>query len=217
MVVKRALELKPGIFLKKIGVRKTSREYRNNQKIYSQGDAATSLYYVETGNVKLTVQSRGGKKAVIGILQAGEFFGECCLGSKAVRLTTATAIHPSTIVCIKTATLSRVMEEDAAFAANFVSHLLFRLRRTEEDLVDQLFSSSERRLARILCLLTKFGKTSELVPATLKLSQNTLAEMVGTTRARVSFFMNGFRKAGMIEYNGDLHVHRSLLAFALKA
>jgi CRP-like cAMP-binding protein len=217
MAVKRAIELKPGIFLKKIGVRKTSRDFRNNQKIYSQGDAANSLFYVESGNVKLTVESKRGKKAVIGILQAGAFFGECCLGSKAVRLTTATAIHPSTIVCIKTATLSQVMEEDASFAANFVSHLLFRLRRTEEDLVDQLFSSSEKRLARILCLLTKFDETSKLIPATLKLSQNTLAEMVGTTRARVSFFMNRFRKAGMIDYNGDLHVHRSLLAFALKA
>ena len=217
MAIKRAIELKPGTFLKKIGARKTSREYRNNQKIYSQGDAATSLYYVETGNVKLTVQSKRGQKAVIGILQAGEFFGECCLGSQAIRLTSANAVHPSTIVRITTATLSQVMAEDASFAANFVSHLLFRLRRTEEDLVDQLFSSSEKRLARILCLLTKFDGSSKLMPATLKLSQNTLAEMVGTTRARVSYFMNGFRKAGMIDYNGELYVHRSLLAFALKA
>jgi CRP/FNR family cyclic AMP-dependent transcriptional regulator len=217
MTIKRAVNLKPSVFLKKIGERQSSRAYRNNQEIFSQGEAANSLFYVESGNVKLTVESKRGKKAVIGILQEGAFFGECCLGSQAVRLSTATAIHPSIIVRVTTGALTQLMQEDAAFAATFVSHLLFRLRRTEEDLVDQLFSSSEKRLARILCLLTDFDKSSKLIPATLKLSQNTLAEMVGTTRARVSFFMNRFRKLGMIDYNGELQVHRSLLAYSLKA
>ncbi|MGH9642732.1 MAG: Crp/Fnr family transcriptional regulator [Terriglobales bacterium] len=217
MATKRVIDLNRKAFFNRIGSRKTSREYHNNQEVFSQGEVAKSLFYVESGNVKLTVRSKGGKKAVIGILQPGDFFGECCLGSHAVRLSTATAIHPSIIVRITTATLTQVMHEHPSFATRFVSHLLFRLRRTEEDLIDQLFSSSEKRLARILCLLTKFDETSKLIPATLKLSQNTLAEMVGTTRARVSFFMNRFRKLGMIEYNGDLYVHRSLLAFALKA
>jgi CRP/FNR family transcriptional regulator, cyclic AMP receptor protein len=215
MTIKRAVNLKPSVLLKKIGERQSSRAYRNNQEIFFQGEAANSLFYVESGNVKLTVESKRGKKAVIGILQEGAFFGECCLGSQAVRL--STAIHPSIIVRVTTGALTQLMEEDAAFAATFVSHLLFRLRRTEEDLVDQLFSSSEKRLARILCLLTDFDKSSKLIPATLKLSQNTLAEMVGTTRARVSFFMNRFRKLGMIDYNGELQVHRSLLAYSLKA
>src|ERR1051326_6807210 len=217
MAGKSGIDLNPKSFFKKIAMRQTSRNYRNNQEIFARGDAANSLFYVESGNVKLTVRSNRGKKAVIGILQKGEFFGECCLGSQAVRLSTATAIHPSVVVQIKTSTLSQVMQEDPSFASIYVTHLLFRLRRTEEDLVDQLFSSSEKRLARILCLLTNFDKSSKLIPATLKLSQNTLAEMVGTTRARVSFFMNRFRKLGMIDYNGELQVHRTLLAFALKA
>ena len=217
MAGKQGIHLDPKAFFKKIGAVKTSRAYRSNQGIFTQGEAADSLFYVESGNVKLTVESKRGKKAVIGILQKGEFFGECCLGSQAVRLSTASAIHPSVVVQIKTSTLSQVMQEDPSFASIYVTHLLFRLRRTEEDLVDQLFSSSEKRLARILCLLTNFDKSSKLIPATLKLSQNTLAEMVGTTRARVSFFMNRFRKLGMIDYNGELQVHRTLLAFALKA
>ena len=217
MATQRARELRPEAFLKRIGSRKVSGDYRKNQQIYAHGDAANSLYYVASGSVKLTVESKRGQKAVIGILQPGEFFGECCLGSRAVRLSTASTVSAAVIIRITTATLMEVMLEDPGLAAIFVSHLLFRLRRTEEDLVDQLFSSSEKRLARILCLLTRFDDTSKLIPATLKLSQNTLAEMVGTTRARVSFFMNRFRKLGMIDYNGDLHVHRSLLAFALKA
>lgn len=215
MRTKRSVDLKPGVFLKKIGDRQSSRAYGKGQEIYAQGARANSLCYVKSGNVKLTVKSKRGKKAVIGILQERSFFGECCLGSQGVRRSTATAIDASVIVRVTAGVLTQLLQEDPSFAARFVSHLLFRLRRTEEDLADQLFSSSEKRLARILCLLTNFEDSSNLAPATLKLSQNTLAEMVGTTRARVSFFMNRFRNLGLIEYNGELQVHRSLLAYSL--
>lgn len=200
-------------FLKKIGTRKTGREYGNNDAIFAQGDAADSMFYIESGNVKLTVLSKRGKKAVLAILRQGDFFGEGCLAARAVRMSTATAIHPSTISRVTKPTLVSIIHEDPAFTKLFISHLLSRIGRIEEDFVDQLFNSSEKRLARTLWLLASFGRSSKTEPAILKVSQGTLADMIGTTRSRVSFFMNRFRKMGLIDYNGSLHVHRTLLAF----
>ena len=204
-------------FLQKIGTRKIGREYANNDAIFAQGDAADSMFYIESGNVKLTVLSKGGKKAVLAILRQGDFFGEGCLATRAVRMSTATAIHQSTISRVTKPTLVSIIHEDPAFAKLFISHLLSRIGRIEEDFVDQLFNSSEKRLARTLCLLASFGKSSKTEPAVLKISQGNLADMIGTTRSRVSFFMNRFRKMGLIDYNGRLHVHRTLLTFALQA
>lgn len=204
-------------FLKKIGTRKTAREYGNNQAIFAQGDAADSMFYIESGNVKLTVLSKGGKKAVIGILRQGDFFGEGCLARGAVRSSTATAIHPSTIARVTKPTLVSIIHSDPAFAKLLISYLLSRIGRIQEDFLDQLLNSSEKRLARTLLLLASFGKSSKTEPAVLKVSQGTLAEMIGTTRSRVSYFMNRFRKMGLIGYNGSVQVHRTLLAFFLQA
>jgi CRP/FNR family cyclic AMP-dependent transcriptional regulator len=205
------------VFLKKIGTRKTGQEYENNDAIFAQGDAADSMFYIESGNVKLTVLSKRGKKAVLAILRQGDFFGEGCLATRAVRMSTATAIHQSTVSRVTKPTLVSIIHEDPAFANLFISHLLSRIGRIEEDFVDQLFNSSEKRLARTLWLLASFGKSSSTEPAVLKVSQGTLADMIGTTRSRVSFFMNRFRKMGLIDYNGSLHVHRALLTFLLQA
>jgi CRP/FNR family transcriptional regulator, cyclic AMP receptor protein len=202
-------------FLRKIGTRKTAREYAHNQAVYAQGDAADSMFYVESGNVKLTVVSKIGKKAVVAILRPGDFFGEGCLAHRAVRISTATSIHQSTIARVARLTLASMIREDPAFAKLFISHLLDCIGRIEECLVDQLFNSSEKRLARTLLLLASFGKPSG--PAILKVSQQTLAEMIGTTRARVSFFMNRFRRMGLISYNGNLLVHPKLMTFLLQA
>ena len=205
------------VFLKKIGTRKTGRKYGNNDAIFAQGDAADSMFYIESGNVKLTVLSKRGKKAVLAILRRGDFFGEGCLAARAVRMSTARAIRHSTISRVTKPTLDSIIHEDPAFAKIFILHLLSRIGRIEEDLVDQLFNSSEKRLARTLWLLASFGKSSRTEPAILKISQGTLADMIGTTRSRVSFFMNRFRKMGLIDYNGSLHVHRTLLAFLRQA
>jgi len=205
------------IFIKKIGRQKLAQEYGTNEAIFAQGDAANSMFYIERGNVKLTVLSKRGKKAVLAILRQGDFFGEGCLGRKALRMSTATAIHQSTISRVAKSTVANIIQTDPAFAKLFISHLLFRIGRIEEDFVDQLFSSSEKRLARTLLLLSSFGESSTAEPATLKVSQGTLADMIGTTRSRVSFFMNRFRKMGLIEYNGSLRVHRALLTFLLQA
>ena len=204
-------------FLRKIGTRKTAREYAHNQAVYAQGDAADSMFYIESGNVKLTVLSSRGKKAVIGILGQGDFFGEGCLAKQSIRISAATAIHPSRIARVTRATLGRIIQEDPVFTNLFISHLLVRIGRIEEDLVDQLFNSSEKRLARALLLLAGFRNSSKKDHALLKVSQQTLAEMIGTTRARVSFFMNRFRNMGLINYNGTLLVHRKLLTFLLQA
>jgi CRP/FNR family cyclic AMP-dependent transcriptional regulator len=165
--------------------------------------------------VKLTVASKGGKKAVIAILRQGDFFGEGCLVRQSMRMSSATAIQPSTIARVKRVAIVRLIHEDPAFARLFISHLLSRIERIEEDFVDQIFSSSEKRLARILLVLASFGLQSKPEPAILKVSQETLAEMVGTTRSRVSYFMNRFRKMGLIHYNGGLQVHRTMLTFLL--
>ena len=202
--------------LKKIGNRKMSREYRHRETIFRQGDAADAMYYIEDGNVKLSVASKQGKKAVIAILRQGDFFGERCLVRQSLRMSTATAIHQSTIARVRPATMVRILHDDPAFAKLVIFYLVSRIGRIEEDFVDQFFNSSEKRLARILVLLARFGKNSEPKSAVLKLSQETLAEMVGTTRSRVSYFMNRFRQKGFIHYNGGLQVHRGLLTFALQ-
>jgi CRP/FNR family transcriptional regulator, cyclic AMP receptor protein len=215
MPSKRALIFKSEMFLKKIGSRRTSREYRNKQPIFSQGDAADAMFYVEAGNVKLTVLSKRGKKAVIAIFRQGDFFGEGCLGASSLRMSTATAVQLSTIVRVEKAIIVRIIHDDPVFARLLIAHLLSRVVRIEEDFLDQLFNSSEKRLARTLLLLANFGTQSKPHPAILKVSQGTLAEMVGTTRSRVSFFMNRFRKMGLIDYNGSLRVHRALFTFLL--
>ena len=188
MASKRNLTFNPGMFLKRIGNRRTSRKYRNKEPIFSQGDAADAMFYIEAGNVKLTVLSKRGKKAVIAIFRQGDFFGEGCLGASSLRMSTATAVQPSTIVRVEKAIIVRIVHEDPVFARLFIAHLLSRVARIEEDLLDQLFNSSEKRLARTLLLLAGFGTQSKPYSANLKVSQGTLAEMVGTTRSRVSFF-----------------------------
>src|SRR5208283_1729913 len=215
MPSRRILTFSSRTFLKKIGSRRTSQNYRNKQPIFSQGDAADAMFYVEAGNVKLTVLSKRGKKAVIAIFRQGDFFGEGCLGAPSARMSSATAVHPATIARVEKATIVRIIHEDPVFARLFIAHLLTRVVRIEEDFLDQLVNSSEKRLARTLLLLSGFGTQSKPYSANLKVSQGTLAEMVGTTRSRVSFFMNRFRKMGLIEYNGSLRVHRALLTFLL--
>jgi len=212
---KRALTFNPGTFLKKIGQSSTSREYRNKELVFAQGEAADAMFYVEAGNVKLTVLSKHGKKAVIAIFRQGDFFGEGCLGTPSLRMSTATAVRPSTIIRVEKIAIIGIIHDDPLFARLFIAHLISRVTRTEEDLLDQLLNSSEKRLARTLLLLAGFGTQSKPHPAALKVSQGTLAEMVGTTRSRVSFFMNRFRKMGLIDYNGSLHVHWAMLNFFL--
>jgi CRP-like cAMP-binding protein len=214
---KRVLIFSSGTFLKKIGGRKTSQQYRSQQAIFSQGDVADAMFYVEAGNVKLTVLSKRGKKAVIAIFRQGDFFGEGCLGNPSLQMCTATAVHLATISRVKRATVVRVIHDDPAFARLFIAHLLSRVARVEQDFLDQLFNSSEKRLARTLLLLASFGAHAKPYPAVLKVSQGTLAEMIGTTRSRVSFFMNRFRKMGFIDYNGSVHVHATLRNFLLRA
>jgi CRP/FNR family cyclic AMP-dependent transcriptional regulator len=216
MPSKRALTFSPNTFLKKVGPRRTSREYSNQQLIFSQGDAADAMFYVEAGNVKLTVLSKRGKKAVIAIFRRGDFFGESCLGAPSLRLSTATAVHVTTITRVGKATIVRIIHEDPVFARLLIAHLLSRVVRIEEDFLDQLFNSSEKRLARTLLSLANFGTQSKSSPVILKVSQGTLAEMIGTTRSRVSFFMNRFRKLGLIDYNGTVRVHRGLFTYLLR-
>jgi len=215
MARRRALTFSSRTFLKKIGSRRTSQNYRNRQPIFFQGDAADAMFYVEAGNVKLTVLSKRGKKAVIAIFRQGDFFGEGCLGAPSLRMSSATAVHLATITRVEKAIVVRILHDDPVFARLLIAHLLSRIVRIEEDFLDQLFNSSEKRLARTLLMLASFGTQSKPDPAVLKVSQGTLAEMIGTTRSRVSFFMNRFRKMGLIDYNGSLRVHRTLLAYLL--
>ena len=215
MASRRALIFSSQTFLKKVGSRRTSQNYRSKQPIFSQGEAADAMFYVEAGNVKLTVLSKRGKKAVIAIFRQGDFFGESCLGAPSLRMSSATAVHLATVTRVKKATLVRILHDDPVFARLLIAHLLSRIVQIQEDFLDQLFSSSEKRLARTLLLLAGFGTQAKPDPAVLKVSQGTLAEMIGTTRSRVSFFMNRFRKMGLIDYNGSLRVHRALLTYLL--
>ena len=183
--------------------------------VFAQGDEANSVFYVQTGGVKLSVLSVTGKEAVVAMLGPGDFFGEGCLAGQPVRMGTATAVVPTTALSIPKQEMTRTLHEQPAFSDRFIAHMLARNIRIEEDLVDQLFNSSEKRLARTLLLLARYGKEDASHRVLPKLSQETLAEMVGTTRSRVNFFMNKFRKLGFIEYNGGLKIHTSLLSVVL--
>jgi CRP/FNR family cyclic AMP-dependent transcriptional regulator len=206
----------PKAFLTRIDSGKTTREYRSKQLVFSQGDAADAVFFLVSGKVKLAVVSTRGKEAVIGVLERGSFFGEGCLAGQPLRMATASAIQPSSIIRVSRSTMVRVLHREPAFAELFIAYLLSRNVRIEEDLVDQLFNSSEKRLARILLLLAHFGKESRPESVIPKVSQETLAAMVGTTRSRVSYFMNRFRKMGFIHYNGGLQVHSALLTVVLR-
>jgi CRP/FNR family cyclic AMP-dependent transcriptional regulator len=205
----------PKAFLAKVGKAKTNVDYRKNQKVFSQGEPAETIFYLQKGRVKLTVVSKDGKEAVIAILGPGDFFGEGCLAGQLLRMSTAASMAECSIIRLEKVGVIRALRDDPAFSELFLHHLLTRNIRIEEDLVDQLFNSSEKRLARVLLLLANFGKESKPEPVMPKMSQETLAEIVGTTRSRVSFFMNKFRKLGYIEYNGRLEVHSSLLNIVL--
>ena len=203
------------VFLTEANGGRTIGQYRKNQIVFAQGDPADSIFYVQTGKVKITVVSEQGKEAVVAILGADDFFGEGCLIGQPRRFATATAMTESSIMRLAKVAVTDVIHKEAAFSEMFISHLLSRTARIESDLVDQLFNSSEKRLARVLLLLANFGKEGRADPVIAKISQEVLAEMVGTTRARVSHFMNKFRKLGLIDYNGEIHVHGSLLNMLL--
>src|ERR1700682_4743119 len=207
--------LDPRVFLAKVGVGKTILEFHKNQNIFSQGDVADTVFYLQKGRVRLTVLSEQGKEAVVAILEPGQFFGEGCLNGHPLRMATTSALEECVITRLEKATMIATIHSEPEFSELFMSYLLSRNSRIEEDLIDQLFNSSEKRLARLLLLLANFGKEGRPEPIVGKFSQETLAEMIGTTRARVSFFMNKFRKLGFIEYNGKLEVHSSLLNMVL--
>ena len=213
---KRKSPFDPKVFLSKVNGGRSIADYRKDQIIYSQGDPASSVFFIQNGKVKKTVVSEQGKEAIVALLETGDFFGEGCLAGETLRLATVSAITKCVIARISKADITRVIHEEPAFAELFISHLLARNSRVEEDLVDQLFNSSEKRLARTLLLLANFGKDSRPEPIIAKISQETLAEMIGTTRSRVSFFMNRFRQLGLIDYNGHIAVHSSLLNVVLR-
>jgi len=212
---KGKLPFDPKVFLSKINGGRTISDYRKDENVYTQGDPADSVFFIQSGKVKKIVLSEQGKEAVVALLGTGDFFGEGSLAGEALRLATVSAMTKCVIVRISKADITRVIHEEPAFAELFISHLLARNSRVEEDLVDQLFNSSEKRLARLLLLLANFGKEGRPEPIIAKISQETLAEMIGTTRARVSFFMNKFRRFGLIDYNGKIKVHSSLLNVVL--
>jgi CRP/FNR family cyclic AMP-dependent transcriptional regulator len=205
----------PKIFLAQADEGKTISKYRKDQVVFSQGQVADAVFYIQQGKVKLTVVSEQGKEAVIAILGPGDFFGEGCLNGHPLRIGTTRAIDECVITRLEKAAMIATIHNEPAFSELFMSYLLTRSSRIEEDLIDQLFNSSEKRLARLLLLLANFGKEGRPQPIVGKYSQETLAEMIGTTRSRVSFFMNRFRKLGFIEYNGKLEVHNSLLNVVL--
>jgi CRP/FNR family transcriptional regulator, cyclic AMP receptor protein len=205
----------PKIFLAQAGEGKTISTYQKNQIVFSQGQVADAVFYIQQGTVKLTVVSEQGKEAVVAILGPGQFIGEGCLNGHALRIATTRAVDECVITRLDKATMIATIHNEPAFSELFMSYLLSRSSRIEEDLIDQLFNSSEKRLARLLLLLANFGKDGTPQPIVGKFSHELLAEMIGTTRSRVSFFMNKFRKLGFIEYNGKLEVHSSLLNVVL--
>ena len=206
----------PKKFLAKVGQGKSVTKYRKDQIVFSQGEAADAVFYIQQGQVKLTVVSEQGKEAVVAILGPGHFFGEGCLNGHPLRLATTRTLGECAITRIEKATMIATIHKESKFSELFMAYLLTRNSRIEEDLIDQLFNSSEKQLARLLLLLANFGKEGRPEPIVGKFSQETLAEMIGTTRARVSFFMNKFRKLGFIQYNGKLEVHNSLLDMVLR-
>ncbi len=215
VVAKRRHAFDPHEFLATIGEDRKSVLFQRKHGIFAQGDTADAVFYIQTGNVKLTVVSKTGKEATIGILSDGDFFGEGLLAGQALRMHSATAMTDCAVLRIDKLALMEALHREHEFSDLFVAYLLSRNIRYEEDLVDQLFNSSEKRLARILLLLAHFGKEGKPESVVPKISQEVLAEMIGTTRSRVSFFMNRFRKLGFIQYNGKLQVHSSLLNVVL--
>jgi CRP/FNR family cyclic AMP-dependent transcriptional regulator len=198
-------------FLAELGDGKTVSRYHKNQIVFSQGDPADSIFYIQNGRVKVVVLSAQGKEVVVGILAAGQFFGEACLNAHPLRISTTTTLEECVITAITKATMLSTLRSEPKFSAFFMAYLLNRNNRIEADLIDQLFNSSEKRLARLLLLLANFGKDSDPQPIGIHISQEMLAEMIGTTRSRVSFFMNKFRKQGFISYDGEIEVHHLLL------
>src|SRR5476651_627815 len=207
--------LDPEMILAKAGKGRSITKYRKNQIIFSQGDAADAVFYIQKGKLKVTVVSDQGKEAVAAMLGPDEFFGEACMAGQVVRLVTVSAMTDAVVTRIEKFAMVRLIQKQPAFSQMFVTHILNRTIRVEADLIDQLFNSSERRLARLLLLLANYGNDGKPEPILAKISQETLAEMIGTTRSRVSFFMNRFRKLGFISYNGHIEVHRSLLNLVL--
>ena len=201
-------------FLESAGVKRKIRKYSRSGVVFAQGDPAIEVFYIQLGSIKLSVLSRTGKEAVVAILGPGDFFGEGCLAGQQRRMATASALSVSTVLVVEKPQMLEVLHQEPALADRFLMHMLARNIRIEEDLIDQLFNSSEKRLARALLLLARYGKKDQPLPLP-KLSQETLAEMVGTTRSRVNFFMNKFRDLGFIEYNGDIKVNSSLLTVVL--
>jgi CRP/FNR family transcriptional regulator, cyclic AMP receptor protein len=212
---KQKLPFDTQAFLDSAGVARKIKEFKKAELIYSQGDSAQSVMYLQEGGVKLTVVNEIGKEAVVAILAPGDFFGEGCLAGQSVRMATATAITPCTVLVIEKGEMFKVLHEQHGLSDLFIKFMLARNIRIEEDLVDQLFNSSEKRLARTLLLLARYGKDDHPHGVLPKVSQETLAEMIGTTRPRVNFFMNKFRKLGFIEYNGGLQINTSLLSVVL--
>jgi CRP/FNR family transcriptional regulator, cyclic AMP receptor protein len=205
----------PKSFLAMVGEGRSIGVYRKGQIVISQGDPADAVFYIQRGKVKVSVVSEQGKEAVVAMLGTNDFFGEGCLAGQMRRIATVAAMTDSVIVRLEKAAIVGVIEQEPAFSGMFIAHLLARAIRVEADLVDQLFNSSEKRLARLLLLLANFGKEDKPEPILAKISQETLADMIGTTRSRVSFFMNKFRKLGLIDYNGSIEVHSSLLNVVL--
>jgi CRP/FNR family cyclic AMP-dependent transcriptional regulator len=215
MALKRGPPFNPKSFLAKVGEGRSIGRYRKDEIVFSQGDPADAVFYIERGKVKVSVVSEQGKEAVVAMLETNDFFGEGCLAGQAQRIATVATMTDSVIVRLEKAAIVRVIHQEPAFSGMFIAHLLARAIRVEADLVDQLFNSSEKGLARLLLLLANFGKEEKPEPILAKISQETLADMIGTTRSRVSFFMNKFRKLGLIDYNGAIEVHSSLLNVVL--
>jgi CRP-like cAMP-binding protein len=203
------------LFLDSAGLGRKITQFPGNETIFAQGDPAKSVMYIQEGGVKLTVVSETGKEAVVAILGPSDFFGEGCLSGQSIRMARATTIALTTVLVIEKNEVMRVLHEEHEFSDRFIAHMLARSIRVEEDLVDQLFNSSEKRLARTLLLLAHYGAQDEPQKVIPKVSQETLAEMIGTTRSRVNFFMNKFRKLGFIQYDGEIHVNKSLLSVVL--
>ena len=202
-------------FLARPGPGRTVSKIPKDGIVFSQGDPADDVFYIQKGKLKVIVLSERGKEAVVSILGPGDFFGEACMAGQILRLVTVSALTDANVTRIAKDTMAKLLHEQDAFSDLFMSHILNRTIRVEADLVDQLFNSSERRLARLLLLLANYGKEGKPEPILVKISQETLAEMIGTTRSRVSFFMNKFRKLGLIDYNGHIEVHKSLLNLVL--
>jgi CRP-like cAMP-binding protein len=206
----------PKIFLAKVGAGKQVLEFHKNQHVFAQGDIADAVFYIQKGRIKLTVLSEHGKEAVVAILESGQFFGEGCMNGHPLRIATTTAMENCVITSITKAAMIAALHDEPKFSEMFIAYLLTRNGRIEEDLIDQLFNSSERRLARLLLVLANFGKEGSPRPISPNISQETLADMIGTTRSRVSHFMNKFRKLGLISYNGTIEVHSSLMDAVLR-